>query len=100
MSIKCKPAFPLEDTFISAIPDPGTDRSSVKVPKSLESSIDPKTDSSETVLSISLMVTLIDILSSNINVLSSNDERSSFTTIVGGSFTDMTLTFTFNILLS
>ena len=56
---------------MSAIPDPGTDKSSEKVPKIFWPSIWPKTESSERILSISLIVTLIDKLSSKTNVLSS-----------------------------
>ena len=54
---------------MSAVPEPGTVKSSVKVPKISWPSIDPYTESSETVLSMSVIVTLIDKLSSNINVL-------------------------------
>ena len=49
---------------------------------------------------MSLIVTLIDKLSSKINVLSLNEDKSSLTIIVGGSFTDITLALTFNVLLS
>ena len=52
------------------MPEPGTDRSSVNVPEIFCPSICAKTESSETRLSISLIVTLIDKLSSKINVLS------------------------------
>ena len=82
------------------MPEPGTDRSSVNVPEIFCPSICAKTESSETRLSISLIVTLIDKLSSKINVLSLYEVKSSFITIVGGSLTDITFTLTFNVVLS
>ena len=45
-------------------------------------------------------MTLIDKLSSKINVLSLKDDKSSLIIIVGGSLTDITLAFTFKVLLS
>ena len=49
---------------------------------------------------MSLIVTLIERLSSKINVLSLYEDKSSLTIIVGGSLTDITLALTFNVLLS